>query len=499
VVLIGARPDYTHPVLARNVRRAVRKNGAALIQFDPLVTPLTSFARIHWRAPFDVLSDVLVKVMEEIVLGNLHDAGFLQAQVRNGDELLAQLRPKPQEEEAPEELNHAARLIGGGRKTVFLLGHMAAGAARGYILSRLAANLALLCGRPDSVIFLFDGPNEAGMRLVGCVPDRLPGALVAKDRSTLEHLRLAWKTQPVTERGLDAMEMIRAGESGELKSLLLFGVDPFALFPETDRIGRALSNMSLVVRAGMFPPVGAEAAHAVLPTTAVTETDGTYVNIEGRIQRVTKIMDPPGHARASARAILDLAGLLGSPLGFITAKEVFEEITSICPSWNRVKWAQAGQPGGVRPGGPSLAAGASEEELRFVPYLLPGGCATSSGSPPDSHFKLYPEEQTGHPGDGVQSRMSFRLSAYNGSDTVRLHPEYAERLGLTDGRRVVVRSAAGEFAAVVKLDPDVPEDGLVVPAAGPRYFLQKVLPWPEEHCPLSWDRIFVTVSPVEEE
>ena len=254
-----------------------------------------------------------------------------------------QLRPEPGREPPVDELKQVARLVAGGRKTVFLLGHMSAGAARGYILSRLTANIALLCGRPDGVVFLFDGPNEAGVRLMGCVPDRLPGARIAGDLSNLEHLRFAWGTDPVTERGLDAMEMIRAAESGELKALLLFGVDPSALFPETERTRRALSNMPLVVRAGMFPPVGAETAHAVLPTASVIETDGTYVNLEGQIQRVTKMVDPPGHARATARFILDLAGMLGSPLGFITAREVFVEITNVCPGWSLLKWEETGR------------------------------------------------------------------------------------------------------------------------------------------------------------
>lgn len=499
VVLMGARPDYTHPVVARNVRRAVRGRGAALIQFDPLVTSLTPFARIHWMKPFDTLPDTLVEVMREIVLQKLHDTGFLQVHVRNGDELLAQLRPRPDQEPAPQELKEAARLMGGGRKTIFLLGHMAAGAARGYILGRLLANLALLCGRPDNVIFLFDGSNEAGVRLLGCVPDRLPGALVSKDLSNLEDLRLAWGTEPVAERGLDAMEMIRAAESGELKALLLFGVDPSALFPETERTRRALSNMSLVVRTGMFPPVGAETAHAVLPTAAVTETDGTYVNLEGQIQRVTKMVDPPGHARATARFILDLAGMLGSPLGFITAKEIFEEITSVCPSWRTVEWEEAGKPGGVRRDEPPLGVRDPGDGPQFAPYMLPRRFTPSPIGPPDRLFKVYPEEVTVHPGDGVQSRMSFRLGGYEGSDEVRMHPEDASMIGAAQGTRVVVRSEVGEITAAVKLDPDTPRNGLVMPAAGSRYLLQKVLPWPEEHCPLSWDRVFVSVSPVEGE
>ncbi len=73
------------------------------------------------------------------------------------------------------------------------------------------------------------------------------------------------------------MGMIRAAEKGEIKALLLLGVDPLAAFPDTDRTQKALTVPDLVVRTGMFPATGEETAHILLPIAAMTETDGTYV------------------------------------------------------------------------------------------------------------------------------------------------------------------------------------------------------------------------------
>lgn len=499
IVLVGARPDYTHPVAARNVRRAVRGHGAALIQIDPLVTSLTAFAQMHWTRPLDILADGLVELMREMVRQNCHDSDFVQKHVQNGDGLVSDLRPQPHHKPAGEDMTQAARLIGGGRKTVFIVGHMLAQAARGYILSRLVANLVLLCGRAARLLFLFDGCNEAGVWQLGCAPDRLPGAIVATDRSNLGHLGMAWGTEPAAGRGLDAMGMLRAVESGDLKALLLFGVDPLAVFPDTERTRTALSKPALVVRAGMFPAVGPETAHAILPTTAIIEADGTYINLEGRVQRVRKLADPPGNARATARIVLDLAGMLGSPLGFITAREIFEEIKAVCPSWNTVTWENVSQPGGMRVGESDIGHRDSDDDVRFIPYMIPEHFAPSPQGPSGRPFKIYPEEVTVLPGDGVLSRMSYRLNRYGKSLGVRMNPENAAAIGVQEGTTVVLRSDMGEARAAVRLDPEVPPNGIVVQAAGPRYTLQRLLAWPDEHCPLCWDRIFVSVTPAEEE
>jgi predicted molibdopterin-dependent oxidoreductase YjgC len=501
IMLMGARPDYSHPVVARNIRRAIRQHGAALVQLDPVTTTLSPLARIRLRERIDELPLGLAQLMTEIVTGKLHDESFVLNNVVNGEEFISDLRGQLRGVPVRAEIKQAAKLIGGGRKSLFVFGSRVARATQGYMLSRLVADLALLCGQPDNVLFLFEGCNEVGAWELGCAPDMLPGSLVSMDRETLELLRTTWGRPDIaSKRGLDAMSMIRAAEKGELKALLFFGVDPLAVYPDTARTQKALSAPELIVRTGMFPAVGAETAHIVLPITAITETDGTYVSTEGRVQRVSKLADPPGNARPTARFILDLAGILGFPLGFVTARDIFEEITGTCPAWSGLTWEAVGRMGGMLLGNPGNGRGNTKSGTvrKWVPYPPPDTFVAAPQPPPDRPWKVYPEAQTAHPGDGVVSGRSRRLARFGEIASVRMNPTDLQRIGAKEGRWVRLRSEVGEVKARVIEDPEVPSSGLVIPAAGPRYIFQKLLPWPEEYCPPGWDRIYVSIASEEE-
>ncbi|MEJ2719335.1 MAG: molybdopterin-dependent oxidoreductase, partial [Deltaproteobacteria bacterium] len=297
------------------------------------------------------------------------------------------------------------------------------------------------------------------------------------------------------------MSMLQSAENGALKGLLLLGVDPLAVFPDTERTRKALARMDLVVRTGMFPAVIEECADVVFPATALPESDGTYMNLEGRVQGMSKVTDPPGDARPNARFLLDLSGRLGAPMGFVTARDVFDEIRAVCPKWSNLTWAEVKLPGGMpldnhqRSGSPEETG---EEASRLVTYTPPGSFADKPVRPPDRPWKVFLEEQATHPGDGVASGRSYRLSRFDETTSVRMNEEDAKTIGATDGSWLVLRSETGEVQTHLVVDPDVPRSGIIVPAGGPGYLLQRLLSWPEEYCPLGWDRLFVSATVREE-
>ncbi len=501
IVLVAARPDYTHPVVARNVRRAVRNRGADLIQLDSLTTSLSRFARLHVKNGVEQLPPFLKALMKELVARNLHDEKFLRAGIKNADEFINRLKPPPGEKSSSEEVKQAARLMGRGRKIFILIGPMLARVTQGYILARLAADLAFLCGQPERVLFLGEGTNEKGVWDLGCAPDRLPGACRLGDSGMLEILKGLWGPDIVQRPGLDAMGMLRDAEKGRLKALVLMGADPLAVFPDTERTRKALARVDLIIRTGMFPATIYETAGIVFPSTAITEADGTYMNMEGRVQRMGKVANPPGDARPTARFLLDLAGLLGYPMGFVTARDIFDEIRRVCPTWEPLRWEDVGKSGGRKPLAPE-GAGSSEERgeprQRLVPYTPPDSFATPPAPPLERPFRVHPEERMLHPGDGVLSARSNRLTTAGQSSLIRIHPEDAALVGAKKGSLVMLRSDVGEATARADLDSNVPRSGVAVPSGGPDYILQRLLPWPEEYCPPCWDRVFVSLRTLEE-
>ncbi|RVQ69045.1 NADH-quinone oxidoreductase subunit G [Croceicoccus ponticola] len=97
------------------------------------------------------------------------------------------------------------------------------------------------------------------------------------------------------------------------KVLLALGSDEvdFTKFPDT-----------LKVFIGHHGDKGAHAADVILPAAAYTEKSGTYVNIEGRVQRSEKAVFAPGDAREDWTILRALADALGVTVGFDTFEQL---------------------------------------------------------------------------------------------------------------------------------------------------------------------------------
>ena len=100
-------------------------------------------------------------------------------------------------------------------------------------------------------------------------------------------------------------------ESGELKTLLLFGVDPLRDFPDTDAWKTALAAADHVVVFSTFENATTAMADVVFPLETHAEKDGTVTHPDGRLQRVRPSacaprrhppqLGRPGRAIAGAR------------------------------------------------------------------------------------------------------------------------------------------------------------------------------------------------------
>ena len=109
-----------------------------------------------------------------------------------------------------------------------------------------------------------DFANARGLREVGCLPDAGPGLTA-------------------TAAGKDTESIRAALESGELKSLILFGVDPLRDFPDTAGLGAAIAAADHVVAFSMFENATTAKADVVFPLETHAEKDGTVTHPDGRI------------------------------------------------------------------------------------------------------------------------------------------------------------------------------------------------------------------------
>jgi NADH-quinone oxidoreductase subunit G len=116
---------------------------------------------------------------------------------------------------------------------------------------------------------------------------------------------------------------------------LLLGADELP----SDRLSGAFK-----IYIGHHGDAGARQADLVLPGAAYTEKHGTYVNMEGRVQRGEKAVFPPGEAREDWTIFRAVSELLGKPLPFDTFGQLHAALAAehpqlASPGLLKLKWA----------------------------------------------------------------------------------------------------------------------------------------------------------------
>jgi NADH-quinone oxidoreductase subunit G len=138
--------------------------------------------------------------------------------------------------------------------------------------------------------------------------------------------------------GMDTQAILSACQEGTLKVVYLLGVDEIPM----THLGEAF-----VIYQGHHGDAGAHRADVILPGSAYTEKNATYVNIEGRPQQTRQAVPPPGDAKEDWKIIRALSAVLGRTLPYNTLEQVrdrlcqvnpiFEQTGQIVPSkWERL-------------------------------------------------------------------------------------------------------------------------------------------------------------------
>ncbi len=122
-------------------------------------------------------------------------------------------------------------------------------------------------------------------------------------------------------KGMDGMM------DGGVDVLWLLGADEFSM----SRIG----SDTFVVYQGSHGDAGAERADVILPGAAYTEKDGTYLNMEGRLQRGYQAVLPPGSAREDWKIIRAFSATIGRTLPYNDVEGVRARLVSANLSFSK--------------------------------------------------------------------------------------------------------------------------------------------------------------------
>jgi assimilatory nitrate reductase catalytic subunit len=484
VVLVGSNPADTMPP-AMQYFDTGRERGAEHVVVDPRRTATARNAALHLQ-PLPGTDLALANGLLHIALTEgLVDDAYVAARTTGFDEVRAGVAAY-----WPDRVERITGVpVADQRRTVFAL----ARAERAIVLTARGAeqhrsgtdtttawiNLALalgLPGRPGSGYGTVTGQgNGQGGREHGQKADQLPGYRSLADPAARAHVAAVWGVDPddLPMPGKSAFELLDAlGTDGGVRTLLVLASNVAVSAPDARRVVSRLRDLDFLVVSDFFLSETAELADVVLPSAMWAEEAGTMTNLEGRVIRRRRALDPPAGVPDDLRLLADLAARLGSGHLFSGDPEtVFTELRRASAggtadyagiSYDRID-AEQGVfwpcPDETHPGTPRLFAerfATPDGRARFVrvehveaherpdadyPYVLTTG-------------RVLAQYQS-----GTQTRRSRSLQLVAPTPRAELHPDLARTLGIAsdDVVELVTRRGRARFHALVTdaIRPDV--------------------------------------------
>jgi len=477
--LAGVNLQETFPMIARRVLRA-KARGAKVIYTDPRKTATARhLADIH--LPLRSGTDAaLINAMMRIILDEgLEDKEFIASRTAGFKELKGFLSKVDLKQAAEitgvpvEKIREAAITYAKAERACILYDQ---GMSQHYVGTdnvRNHANLALLCGhagKPGSGINSMRGQiNGEGSGDMGCLCVFYPGFKRVGEESA-KFFEEAWGVSNLpTKPGLTYIDMLY-----KCPYLYIVGGDPMMVIPDVNNLKKALEQANFIVVQDIFPTEISKLAHVVLPAATWVEREATHTWIDRRVQKINKIVGPPGEAKPDWQIICQLAERMGykDKFNFSSSGEIFEEIRSCVPQYKGITYERLSKTvGGIHwpcpsedhPGTPSLFL-----EKFNTPDGLGHFQAVEYKPPAEVPDEEYPYFLTTgrsifHYHTGVMTRRTPKLSDEVRHGFVEVNPEDATKAGVKDKDMVTLRTRRGSIEAEARVTDEVPPGLLFVP------------------------------------
>ncbi|HBZ01632.1 MAG TPA: hypothetical protein DEO84_09975 [candidate division Zixibacteria bacterium] len=141
--------------------------------------------------------------------------------------------------------------------------------------------------------------NFIGSIFMGAYPEALPGGIRYDSDINIQKIKELWNRDSLDYDG--HWNSLSNGADPKKKVIYLIGEAPYAQRPSCD----------YMIYQNIYHPPSSYSANLVFPTTAFTENEGSFINGEGRIQKVRKGVKPPGEARPDWDILCQIARKLG--------------------------------------------------------------------------------------------------------------------------------------------------------------------------------------------
>src|SRR5512143_1789487 len=458
ILVVGANPTESHPVVGARIKQAHRR-GVPMIVIDPRRTELARLADLHLQLEPGTNVALLNGMGHVIAKEGLIDRRFTSERTEGLDEWIntvADCTPEKTEQitGVPAHLiREAARRYASSGASLCVHGLGMTEHRWGSHGVMALVNLALATGnigKPGSGINPLRGQNNVqGASDVGCLPTFFAGYQSLDDpKLAALHQQITGRPLP-TKRGMKTPDMWDAALEGRLKGLWIIGYDVAQTDPNLKKVHEALKRVEFLVVQDLFMSETTKFAPLVLPGASFLEKDGTFTNLERRIQRIRKAVDPPNGILPDWRVVCEVSNRMGYPMPYQHPSEIMDEIARLTPMFAGVSYDRLEDPAGLQwpvpspshPGTPLMHQDTFPKgKARFVAVdYLPPGEAASEHYP----FVLTTGRILQHYNCGAQTRRTDILDVVD-TDVLEMHPTDMERLQLEDGAIVRLVSARGE-------------------------------------------------------
>ncbi len=279
VLVVGSNLRKDHPLFAQRIRQAQRHGG----QVNVITSKALFNSADAWAMP--------------IKNADVQEAsGWAQSMANVAAVIAAEkgVTAPANGQVTPEAQAIAKSLLGGERKAI-LLGNAAAHHANASSLLSLAKWIADNTGATYG--YLTEAANTVGAQ---------------------------WAKAQPQSGGLNAAQMLAGG----LKAALLLNTEPVEDSAAGNKAVAALAAMQMVVTLSPFK-TNMAFSDVLLPIAPFTETSGSFVNAEGRLQSFHAVVKPLAETRPAWKVLRVLANMLGLPqLAFETSQDVLKQISA---------------------------------------------------------------------------------------------------------------------------------------------------------------------------
>ncbi|HNB00532.1 MAG TPA: NADH-quinone oxidoreductase subunit NuoG [Nitrosomonas sp.] len=404
ILIIGSNLRKDHPLLALRVRQAV-KSGAQLSIVnstdDDLLTKVAQRAIVAPSELVRTLAQILKAIIEYRYV-----------------EIADKIKETLTKVNVTDVTKAIANNLVSNQSAGIFLGNLSQHHPNYSEIFLLAQEIAKVTSAKLGVFG--EAANSVGAYVAGAIPNRKLGNLTTNGE----------------EVGLNAIQMLNAEAVSACKAYILVNLEPeYDTYDPQSALER-IKGAEFVVSLSSYKGNITDYADVILPIAPFTETSGTFINTEGRVQSFNGVVSPLAEARPAWKVLRVLANLLElKGFDYETSEQVCTELLS---DYGNV---------------------ADHLNNRINEFTVNLNEANVNGIERIGEVNIYQSDPI------VRRASSLQLTRDAHYPRAIISPSLMEKLGLRVGDKITIKQGIGETQLEVEQSESIPDNCIRIASA----------------------------------